>query len=42
MYCIIIILLFIWKNYVDEFDVSFYKVYVNLDEREDSEKLMIL
>lgn len=41
-YCIITIPSFTWKNHLDEFDASLYKVNVNLDEREDSEKSMIL
>lgn len=41
-FCIITIPSFTWKNHMDEFDASFYKVHVNLDEREDSEKSMIL
>lgn len=31
-----------WANNCDEFDVKFYKVQINLDERDDSEKLAIL
>nr|XP_034305309.1 uncharacterized protein LOC117682221 isoform X2 [Crassostrea gigas] len=31
-----------WTNNVDEFDYKFYKVQVNLDERDGSEKLAIL
>lgn len=41
-YCIITIPSFTWKNHLDEFDASFYNVHVNLDEREDGEKAMIL
>lgn len=42
VYFIIIILLFIWMEYGYEFDVKFDKVFVDLDRREESEKLMIL
>lgn len=31
-----------WANNFDEFDYKFYKVQINLDERDDSEKLAIL
>lgn len=42
VYFIIIILLFIWMKYGYEFDVKFDNVFVDVDRREESEKLMIL
>lgn len=42
VYFIIIILLYIWMEYGYEFDVKFDKVFVDLDRRGESEKLMIL
>lgn len=42
VYFIIIILLFIWMKYGYEFDIKFDNVFVDLDRREESEKLMIL
>lgn len=41
-HCIITIPSFTWKYHIDEFDASFYNVHVDLDERGDREKLMIL
>lgn len=40
--CIITIPSFTWKYHIEEFDASFYNVHVDLDERGDSEKFMIL
>lgn len=41
-YFIIAIPSYTWANNCEEFDFKFYKVQVNIDEREDSEKLAIL
>lgn len=41
-YLIITIPAFTWTNYIYEFDAKFDNVLVDLDRREDSEKLMIL